>query len=118
MEDLMLAVIWLGFFACVFFGWYYFLQARTKERMELIQRDKDVSEIYAKREFRIRFPWLKLGMLITGCGLGFTLTVALMLNPIWEKFIMRTDGLVPGALILLFGGISMVVAHFIDKPKN
>lgn len=51
----MLALIWLGFFASIFLGWYYFLQARNKERMALIERDKDVSEIYAKRE--VRFPF-------------------------------------------------------------
>jgi hypothetical protein len=117
MEDLMLAIIWLGFFASIFFGWYYFLQARNKERMALIDRDKDVSEIYAKREFRIRFPWLKLGMMITGVGVGLTVTALMMLNPVWEHMIQRTEGMLIAASILLFGGISMVIAHYIDKPR-
>jgi hypothetical protein len=117
MEDLMLTIVWLGFFASIFFGWYYFLQARNKERMALIERDKDVSEIYAKREFRIRFPWLKLGMMITGVGVGLTVAALMMLNPIWEQMIHRTEGMVVGASILLFGGISMVIAHYIDKPR-
>ncbi len=118
MEDLMLALIWLGFFASIFLGWYYFLQARNKERMALIERDKDVSEIYAKREFRFRFPWLKLGMLITGIGFGFTLTVLMMMNPALEQFVKQTDGMVVAASIILFGGISMVIAHYIDKPSK
>ena len=115
----MLTLVWLGFFASVFFGWYYYLQARNKERMSLIERDKDVSEIYAKREIRFRFPWLKLGLLITGIGFGFTITVLMMMNPMLEQFVNRMDGMVQGATIILFGGISMVVAHYIDKPgKN
>ncbi len=81
MEDLMLALIWLGFFASVFLGWYYFLQARNKERMALIERDKDVSEIYAKREVGFRFPWLKLGMLITGIGVGLSLAMVPLDKP-------------------------------------
>lgn len=118
MEDLMLALIWLGFFASIFFGWYYFLQARNKERMALIERDKDVSEIYAKREFRFRFPWLKLGMLVAGIGLGLTVISLLTLDPVMEEKLRRTDGMVIAAAILLFGGLAMVISHYIDKPKN
>ncbi len=118
MEDLMLALIWLGFFASIFLGWYYFLQARNKERMALIERDKDVSEIYAKREFHFRFPWLKLGMMVTGVGVGLSVAALIMLNPAWEQMIHRTEGLSIAASIILFGGISMVIAHYLDKPKS
>ena len=118
MEDLMLALVWLGFFASIFFGWYFFLQARNKERMALIERDKDVSEIYAKREIKFRFPWLKLGMLVTGIGVGLTIVSLLALNPTWNDLLRRTDGMVVAALILLCGGISMVISHYIDKPAN
>lgn len=118
MEDLMLALIWLGFFASVFLGWYYFLQARNKERMALIERDKDVSEIYAKREVGFRFPWLKLGMLVTGIGVGLTTVIILSLNPMWDNLIKKTDGAAIFAFVLLFGGVAMVIAHYIDKPKS
>lgn len=121
MHNLDLALIWLGFFAAIFLGWYFFLQARNKERMALIERDKDVSEIYAKRdrEFRFRFPWLKLGMLITGIGFGFsTVTIMMMLDKAWADFVNRTDGMIVFAAILLFGGLSMVIAHYLDKPKK
>ncbi|MGQ8336776.1 DUF6249 domain-containing protein [Sunxiuqinia sp. A32] len=120
MEDLMLTLVWLGFFAAIFLGWYFYLKARNKERMALIERDKDVSEIYAKREreFRFRFPWLKLGMLITGGGLGLSIAVFLTLSDEGAELIKRTDGAAIFALILLFGGIAMIISHYIDKPKN
>lgn len=114
----MMALIWLGFFASIFLGWFYFLKARNKERMALIERDKDVSEIYAKREITFRFPWLKLGMLVTGIGMGLTITVALSFSPVIKDFIHGNGGMVPISLMLLFGGISMVVAHFIDRPRT
>lgn len=118
MNGFSLALVWLGFFASIFLGWFYFLKARNKERMSLIERDKDVSEIYAKREFKIRFPWLKLGMLVTGIGVGLTIIMILTLNPMWENLINKTDGGAIFAFVLLFGGIAMVAAHYVDKPKN
>ena len=121
MEEFAFALIWLGFFAAVFMGWYYFLQARNKERMALIERDKDVSEIYAKRqrEFRFRFPWLKLGMLVTGIGFGFSAVVILMMiDPEWAHFVNRTEGMAVFAVILFSGGLSMVIAHYLDKNNR
>jgi hypothetical protein len=81
MEDVMIALVWLGFFATVFLGWYFYLKARNKERMALIERDKDVSEIYSKQEIRFRVPWLKLGLLITGIGFGLAVAIFLISIP-------------------------------------
>ncbi|MEN8117333.1 MAG: hypothetical protein ABFS16_10160 [Bacteroidota bacterium] len=60
MEDVMKALVWLGFFAAVFLGWYFYLKARNKERMSLIESGKDVSEIYSKQEIKFRFHGLEL----------------------------------------------------------
>ena len=43
MEEFSFALIWLGFFASIFFGWYFYLQARNKERMALIEKG-DISK--------------------------------------------------------------------------
>lgn len=118
MRDFSNALIWLGLFASIFLGWYYYLKARNKERMSLIERDKDVSEIYAKQEIRFRFPWVKLGMLITGCGFGFTLGI--YVSEFFRQYIgnFYDDGLLIFALVILFGGIGMVTGYFIDRPKS
>ena len=118
MNGFSLALVWLGFFASIFLGWYYYLKARNKERMSLIERDKDVSEIYAKREFRFRFPWLKLGLLITGIAFGGTLIVSLSAISEVSGIIEKTQGFAFFVALMLFGGISMIIAHYIDKPKN
>ena len=111
------ALPWLGFFAAVLLAWYFYLQARNKERMALIEKGADVSEIYSKQEVTFRFPWLKLGIIITGISIGVSLAVLLMiLMP--DNDIMS----VPGPLLLisgvLFGGIAMIIAHFVDKPRK
>lgn len=117
-DESMLTLIWLVFFACIFLGWYFYLKARNKERMALIEKNADVSEIFKVREIRFRFPWLKLGMIITGVGLGLCLTIVLMVFPEIENIINETGGIVPIALMLFFGGVGTVVAHYLDKPKD
>lgn len=118
MEDISLTLIWLGFFASIFFGWYYYLQARNKERMALIEKNADVSEIFKSREARFRFPWLKLGMIFAGVGLGFCLVMFLNLNPAILDLNNRFEGLMIMGFMFLFGGLGLVIAHFIDKPKG
>ncbi len=113
MEDFSLALIWLGFFASVFFGWYFYLQARNKERMALIEKNVDLHGISKVREARFHFPWFKLGMIITGTGLGFCL--AIILGEI--SAIRRMEGPMMFGCMLLFGGLGMVIAHIIEKPK-
>ena len=115
MEEFSLALIWLGFFASVFFGWYFYLQARNKERMALIERNADIPGIFKTPEARFRFPWFKLGMIITGTGFGFCLAQILQMVP-------SLQGLDVGPMIfgclLLFGGLGMVIAHIIEKPRG
>ncbi len=111
------ALPWLGFFTTVILAWYFYLQARNKERMALIEKGTDVSEIYSKQEVTFRFPWLKLGIIITGISIGLSLVVLLMiLNPN-DKILGD-----PGPLLLisgvLFGGIAMIIAHFADRPRK
>lgn len=111
MEDFSLAFIWLGFFASIFLGWYFYLQARNKERMALIEKNADVSEIFKVRKVRFQFPWLKLGMLLAGVGFGFCMVIFM------PRGGEARDITILGS-ILFFGGLGLVIAHFIEKPKD
>lgn len=118
MDDFSVTLVWLGFFASIFFGWYYYIQARNKERMALIDKNADVSEIFRVRRHTFRFPWLRLGMIFLGVGLG--LLMALFVS---NKTSIRdgegdTIGVLVIGFMMLFGGIGAVVSHFIDKPKE
>ncbi|WP_430816208.1 DUF6249 domain-containing protein [Carboxylicivirga sp. RSCT41] len=119
MNDFALAIIWLALFAAIFFSWYFFLQARIKERTLLIEKGADASNFYAKKPERrsFRFPWLKFGLLLVGIAFGlifgFVMTHAIFpnsLNRIDEPFVFGST--------ILFGGIGMILAHFSAQKKD
>lgn len=118
MEDFSIALVWLGFFACIFFGWYFYLNARNKERMALIEKNADVSEIFKKREIRLRFPWLKLGMIFLGIGFGFCFALFLSLDPSTQNLQGEVREMMLVGSMLFFGGLGLVIAYFIEKPKS
>jgi membrane associated rhomboid family serine protease len=111
------ALPWLGFCTAVLLAWYFYLKARNKERMALIEKGADVSDIYSKQEVTFRFPWLKIGIIITGISIGVSLVVLLMI--LMPHHDILGD---PGPLLIilgaLFGGIAMIIAHFVDKPRK
>jgi hypothetical protein len=110
------------FFVSVVWGWYFYLKIRNKERMALIEKDKDVSEIYArpKTNFSFRFPWLKIGIISTGFSIGWI--VALIISELILRqpngyYRIKQEPFIMGVLFL-FTSISILVAYFADKPKN
>ena len=107
---------WLGFLTAIFLSWYFYLKARNKERMALIEKGADVSEIYSKQEVTFRFPWLKFGLVLTGISVGVLLAFVLFL--LFPDKDLVDD--VAGPLVIisgcLFGGIAMIISHFIGKP--
>jgi len=113
-------IVWLGFFAAVFLAWYFYLQARNKERMALIESGKDVSEIYSKKEIKFRFPWLKIGIIFTGFSFGFLTAfffVEILIKELDLGYRIQEEPLIFG-ITFLFTAISIIVAYFADKPKN
>lgn len=109
-------------FVSVVWGWYFYLKIRNKERMALIEKDKDVSEIYARPKTKsgFHFPWLKVGIITTGFSIGWMVAILIL-----ELGIKHPDGsymIEPEAFILgiifLFTSVSILVAYFADKPKN
>ncbi len=114
-------VIWLGFFTAVLLGWNFYLKARNKERMALIEKGIDVSEIYSKREIKFRFPWLKIGLLFIGIGLGVGGFFVLdSFVPAIHKIMMSgpVGIVVPIAIMMVFGGIGVIIGYYLDKPKD
>ncbi len=88
--------------------------------MALIERDADVSDIYKKRPFTFKFPWFKIGMLFFFIGLGAgisMLAVALIQEVNQIKF--GKEIIAPTMIfsILTSGGLGMILAHRLDKPK-
>ena len=111
------ALPWLGFFAAIVLAWYFYLKARNKERMALIEKGADLSEIYLKQVVTFRFPWLKFGLLITGISVGVILAFVLMI--LFQDMDLNNE-IAAGPLVIvsgcLFGGFAMIISHFIGKP--
>ncbi len=122
MEDFMIGLTWLGLFAGAFLAWYYFLQARTKERTLLIEKGADASNFYAKKPerkgWKLRFPWLKLGLLLCGLGLGLGLGLLAISVPEVKEALRHVAPGVVFASTFIFGGLAMIVAHFVDRSKQ
>jgi len=107
----MTTIVLIVFLACIFFGWYFYQKARNKERMSLIEKDADLSDIFKPRKMNLRFPWFRIGMIITGIGIGLITAIIL------SSFCKVKDELV-FSLMMVFGGISIIIAHYLDKPEN
>ena len=106
METVMLSIVFIFFMAGVFFTWFFIHKAKTKERLMLIEKGIDISQLPQDNKFEINFPWLKVGIVIAGMGIGIFIGVN-----------MFEIGAV-AAGIFLFGGIGMIIANYLDKPKT
>lgn len=99
----------LGFFLAIVFTVKYVTAARNKEKMALIEKGVDISEIYQKKDHRNLA--LKSGMFLVGIALG--LIVAYFLTEI-----TRINGVVSYfSMILLFGGASLIGFHWYNSKQ-
>ncbi len=109
-------------FVTVFMSWYVYLKTRNKERMALIEKDKDVSELYAPRKTNsgFQFPWLKVGIITTGFSIGWLVAIfvqELIYNQSNGNHSVNSGAVIMG-IIFLFTSLSILIAYFADKPKN
>lgn len=120
MRNFDITLVWLGLFAAIFFAWYYYLKARNKERMALIESGKDVSEIYSKQEIKFRFPWLKLGIIGTGFSFGLMIafTFVEFILEAWADGRRIEEEPILFGVVSLFTALSIIIAYFVDKPRK
>lgn len=105
------SIVFLGFLAAAFFAWYFTHKAREKERMLLIEKGLDVPEDKGGWSFSFKFPWLKMGIVVTGLSFG------LLLGSVLREVISSRIDFEP-LLMFMFGGIGMIIAHYIDRKDN
>ena len=119
-EGIAIFLLIIIFMMIIFAGWIIYLRTRNKERMALIERDKDVSDFYTRKKNNFSFPWLKIGVIATGFSIGWI--IALVVS---EVSLRKYDGsyyIQPEPVILgilfFFTSVSILVAYFVDKPKK
>lgn len=99
----------LGFFVAIVLTVKYVSAARNKERMALIDKGADLSQIYQKKDYRN--ATLKAGMFLVGLAIGlfmgYFFTVITDINNVVSYF----------SMILLFGGSSLIVFHWYNSKQ-
>lgn len=102
--------------AALFFAWYFYLKARNKERMELIDRGEKLEDIFRlqkQNKFKFFFPWLKAAVLTIGMSLSFLIIGAIIYFR--ENDFENAKGFLITFVIGVCLGLSLLVNHFIGK---
>jgi len=114
-------IISLAAIAALFFAWYFYLQARNKERMELIDRGEKLEDIFRlqlQNRFKFKFPWLKVSIVTLGMSTAFLL-IGLYIFLYGEEP-EKAKGFYITFIIGTCLGIAFIINHFISKknPKK
>lgn len=114
MELLSFTIITIIFIVAIFLAWFFRQQARNKERLLLIEKGENPDQLFERKEKKFSFPWLKLGIIILGLSIGLGLIVL-------AEFISTSrqlmNGPFPFFIMGVCGGISMIIAHFVEKRQ-
>lgn len=97
----------LGFFAAVVIIIY--LYVRRKERLALIEKGADASIFVSEKQVNTTLKW---GLTLVGVGLG-----VIIANILSKQYIMDEEAAY-FSMIFLFGGIALVISHFLSKKPN
>ena len=112
--ELIMAILLIFFSTIVFLNWIFMYKGREKERLMLIEKGIDISNLPKQEGFKFSFPWLKIGIIITSVSIGVLIGVFFNYVPFFAEI---ASGGLPVILAFLFGGIGMMLANYLDKPK-
>jgi len=108
------AITFISAFAGIFLAWFFYLKAKQKERLALIEKASegiDAAKLFARPKNQFRFPWLKLGILL------FSITLGVAIGLIFANTTRMHEDYTP-LFGFMFGGLGMIAAHFADKKEN
>lgn len=100
------------FIIAIIFGFTYaiiLLFIRKKERMALIEQGKD-APLFDQRP-KTNIMALKFGLLFIGVAIG------LLLGSLLVELTTLNDEAAYFSMVFLFGGIGLVVSHFLEKKE-
>lgn len=110
------SIVFISLFIVVFGIFYLYYNTRHKERLALIEKDKDVSVFASQRQTRPHSVWkvvlLNLGLIAIGVGTGILFGSLLYhLTGIYEEQAIA-------ASIFLMSGIALLVGFFLTKKMD
>ncbi len=114
------AIVSISMFIVIFGIAYLYYSTRNKERLALIEKDKDVSIFTGPRVVRTYSLWkvitLNLGLVLIGVGTG------VLIAGLLTEFAGMDDEVAFPALIFLMSGVGLVIGFFLtdklDKQEN
>jgi len=102
MEDFIDALVPIAFMATVVLSLFFYFRTRNQERLAMIEKGFELQEKRTKT-----YLTLKTGIFFIGIALGLFFGYLLKKNTEIDEVISYF------VMVLLFGGISLVVNHFI-----
>ncbi|NQU35113.1 MAG: hypothetical protein HQ521_17950 [Bacteroidetes bacterium] len=111
------SIVFISLFIVVFGICYLYYNTRHKERVLLIEKDKDVSLFYSKREGRNKsIVWkiviLNLGLISIGVGTG------IIFGSILSSVFGMYEEPAIAASIFLMSGIALLIGFFLTKKMD
>ena len=111
--SLSLTIILVTFIISFFLFWHFYNQAKMKERKLFFERGAKVEDLI-KSGKRFRFPWLKVGVLMIGIGVGLVICTSILV--LGNRFV--TNPATHFAIMAICIGISMLIANYINNGKS
>jgi hypothetical protein len=106
-EIVLMLIVFLVFIGIpLYLAWYFIRRAKFKEKILLMEKGIDIKELNLNNN-RITFPWLRIGIIITGTALGALFVSVTNFNNGAQE-----------AIIVLFTGISVILAYFLGKIND
>ena len=99
-----------GFFASIIVLVYMGFKTRHQQRMALIESGQS-AEIFSVKNLNQRDASFKLGLLMTGAGIGF------LLGFLWSEM-RNIDEIIMLPCTLIGGGIGLIIFYLITKNKD
>ena len=99
----------------IIFGFAYaviYLFVRKRERLALLEKGVD-AQIFLSPRKEQNFSPLKIGMLLIGVAVGL-----FMGDILYSLGVLQIDDVSYFSMIFLFGGIALVISHFIEKAER
>lgn len=107
-ETILILLVFTIFIAVpISLAWYFIRRAKFKEKILLMEKGIDIKDLGLSGNNKITFPWLRIGIIITGISFGVIVVE-----------LANLKGGIAEALILLFTGLSFILAYFIGGTKG
>jgi hypothetical protein len=103
---------------CLFFAWFFSHQAKSKERLMLIEKGIDITEFYNKTKSLPYITWRKTGIVVIGFGIAYLVSELTRVRVIIDVVGGPPSGIRPNystALFFIIIGASIFIAHFADR---